>query len=63
MPGNRVRLRPPEHKPLCRASTIFLTTVSRKDVDGRDKPGHDKVRELSCALFNGHAMGLAVALQ
>ena len=35
MPGTRVRLRRPEHMPLCRASTSFLD-LSKKDVDGRD---------------------------
>jgi hypothetical protein len=29
--------------PLCRASTSWLH-LSKKDVDGRDKPGHDEKR-------------------
>src|SRR5439155_19563968 len=45
MPGTRVRLRRPEHMPLCRASTSCLPLSSKKDVDGRDKPGHDEKAE------------------
>ncbi|MGI8527441.1 MAG: hypothetical protein ACR2K5_14960, partial [Pseudolabrys sp.] len=33
----------PSFPALCRSSTPFLNDTSeRKDVDGRDKPGHDK---------------------
>src|ERR1700761_6167641 len=31
---------------LCRASTSFFSTAS-KDVDGRDKPGHDELIEFA----------------
>jgi hypothetical protein len=43
MPGTRVRLRRPEHMPLCRASTSKLH-LGKEDADGRDKPGHDEKR-------------------
>jgi hypothetical protein len=41
---------PPSCPALCRASTPFLLQ-GRKDVDGRDKPGHDECESL---LFIGH---------
>src|SRR5260370_15154980 len=49
MPGTRVRLRWPEHMPWCRASTSCLS-LSKKDVDGRDKPGHDEAETGTDAL-------------
>ena len=30
---------------LSRASTSFLRQISKQDVDGRDKPGHDSYRD------------------
>src|SRR4051794_479549 len=39
-------LNPPNHPcpALCRASTSFCYSPSREDVDGRDEPGHGKLR-------------------
>jgi hypothetical protein len=39
MPGTRVRLRLPEHKPDVPGIHDFLRNTN---VDGRDKPGHDE---------------------
>jgi hypothetical protein len=39
MPGTRVRLRRPEHRPIAPGIHDFLFCF--QDVDGRDKPGHD----------------------
>jgi hypothetical protein len=40
MPGTRVRLRRPEHKPNMPGIHEFLCNYT--NVDGRDKPGHDE---------------------
>jgi hypothetical protein len=40
MPGTRARLRRPEHKPYVPGIHDFLRR--RKELDGRDKPGHDE---------------------
>src|SRR5205823_12549229 len=50
MPGTRVRLRRPEHMPLCRASTSSFGICKTQDVDGRDEPGHDDSTHNETAL-------------
>jgi hypothetical protein len=45
MPGTRVRLRRPEHRPIVPGIHVFRRRRN-KNVDGRDKPGHDEERDV-----------------
>jgi hypothetical protein len=45
MPGTRVRLRRPMHKPTVPGIHVFSSSRNRI-VDGRDKPGHDELLKL-----------------
>ena len=47
---------------LTRPSTPCLRQVLEKDGDARDKPGHDGVRKLSCALAASVGALLATAV-
>jgi hypothetical protein len=42
MPGTRVRLRRPEHRPIVPGIHVFVSIEGKQDMDGRVKPGHDE---------------------